>query len=251
MKFRAFAGILIFAAIGFGQAPSRLSAIYASPAARAASEEFSKKKEVAIKAQQDLEKILVQAKDPSTAASDPAVAAAKAKADAATTEAKAAASTVLAEPDSQPAPADKVRALEDAVNQIKLQASKDASSSSRLYLGLTLGGILLALGSSLAGFLKKSIIAGVLSLCTGAVGGLPKALGVDGNIDFYQQLYDGANSLASEIQFDVLVTLRDYNGYVKRFQALEAHSAPGAAKSREAGAELMNELAAAKAPHKD
>ena len=62
MKVRAFAGILIFAAIGFGQAPSRLSAIYASPAARAASEEFSKKKEVAIKAQQDLEKILVQAK---------------------------------------------------------------------------------------------------------------------------------------------------------------------------------------------
>jgi hypothetical protein len=57
--------------------------------------------------------------------------------------------------------------------------------------------------------------------------------------------------LASDLQFDVLVTLRDYNGYVKRLQALEAHNAPGAVKSREAGAELVSELLAAKAPHKD
>jgi len=251
MTFRAFASILIFSTVGFAQAPPKFAPIYTSPAARVASEEFSKKKRVAILAQQDLEKMLVHAKDPSTAANDPAIAGAKAKADTAATEAKAAASTVLAEPDSPPAPADKVRELADRVNQIKLQASKDVSSGSRLYLGLTLGGILLALGSSVAGFLKKSVMAGVLSLCTGAVGGMPKALGVDGRIDFYQQVYDGANSLASDMRFDVLVTLRDYNGYVKRLQALEAHSALGAAKSREAGAELMNDLLAAKAPHKD
>ena len=110
---------------------------------------------------------------------------------------------------------------------------------------------MLALGSAIAGFLKKSIIAGVLSLCTATIGGVPKALGIDGNADFYQQLYDGANSLASEIQFDVSVTLRDYNEYVKRFQTLEAHTAPGATKSREAGADLMNQLLAAKGPHKD
>ena len=251
MTLHAFASILIFCAIGFAEEAPKFTPIYASPAARAASEEFSKKKRMAILAQQNLENILVQAKDPLAAANDPAIAAAKAKAEAATTEVKAAASTVLAEPDSQPAPADKVRELADAVNHIKLQAWRDVKSSSSLYLGLTLGGILLALGSSVAGFLKRSIMAGVLSLCTATVGGMPKALGVDGNVDFYQQLYDGANSLASDIQFDVLVTLRDYNGYVKRLHALEAHSAPGAEKSRAAGLELMNELLAARTPHKD
>jgi len=42
-----------------------------------------------------------------------------------------------------------------------------------------------------AGFLKESIIAGALSLCAGTADGTPKAIGLDGTGDFYQQPYDG------------------------------------------------------------
>jgi hypothetical protein len=250
MIFRALAGILMFSSIALGQTP-RFTTIYANPAMRAAAEDLSNMKRAAITAQQDLEKVLVKANVSATPANDPVIAAAQNKADSAAAEAKAAVSKVLAQPDSEPAPADKVKELEDTIDQIQFQASKDASASNRLYLEITVAGIILALGASVAGFLKKSVIAGVLSLCAGAVGGTPKAVGLDGNGDFYQQLYDGASSLASDLKFDVGVTLQDYNGYVIRMKALQAHSAPGASKSREAATDLMNELLAAKTPHKD
>ena len=250
MLFRAFVGFLIVSALGFG-ADRKFEAFYTTPAMRAAVEDLSNKKKVAIVAQQELEKVLVQAGPAATPVNDPVIAAAQNKAEIAATDAKAAVTRVLAQPDSQSAPAGKVKELEDAVDEIQLQASKDASSTNNLYLGITVGGILLALGASVAGFLRKSVIAGVLSLCAGTAGGTPKAIGLDGTGDFYQQLYDGANSLASDIKFDVVVTLQDYNGYVTRLKALQTHSAPGASKSRDAAKALMNELLAAKTPHKD
>jgi hypothetical protein len=250
MPFRAFAGILMVSVVGFG-ADRKFEAIYANPAMQAAVEDLSSKKIAAIVAQQNLEKVLVQASASATPANDPVIAAAQNKAEAAATDVKVAATKVLAQPDSQLAPKDKVKELEDAVDEIQLQAAQNANSSNNLYLEITIVGILLALGASVAGFLKKSVIAGVLSLCAGTAGGAPKAIGIDGTGDFYQQLYDGASSLASDIKFDVVVTLQDYNGYVTRLKALQAHSAPGASKSRDAAKALMNELLAAKTPHKD
>jgi hypothetical protein len=250
MFFRALAGILMVSAVGFG-AERKFEAVYANTAMKAAVEDLSNKKIAAIVAQQDLEKARVQASPSATPANDPAIAAAQNKAEAATADAKAAATKVLAQPDSELAPKAKVKELEEAVDELQLQASKDANSTNSLYLEITIAGILLALGASVAGFLKKSVIAGVLSLCAGTAGGAPKAIGLDGTGDFYQQLYDGASSLASDVKFDVLVTLQDYNGYVTRLKALQAHSAPGASKSRDAAKALMNELLAAKTPHKD
>ena len=171
--------------------------------------------------------------------------------EAAAAEAKEAASKVLARPESPTAPADKVRELKDTVNQIKLQASQDAKASANTFRGLTLAGILLALGASVTGFLKKAVIAGVLSLFAAAVGAVPKALAIDERADYYQTLYQNASSLAFDLQFDLSISLDDYNEYLHRLQVLVTRAAPEAAKSRQAAADMVSELQAVKTPHRD
>ncbi len=247
------AGILILDAHAFGQAPNRaakFTAIYANPAAREATEDLVAKRKIVIQAQQNLERVLVQAQSSPTPAADPAVAEARKKLDAAATDAKKATSKVLT-PGSPAAPADKVKELKEAVNLLMLQASRDAKTSGTTFLSLTIAGILLALGASVTGFLKKAVIAGVLSLLAAAVGGIPKALAVDQRADYYQTLSQSASSLALDLQFDLLITEDDYNEYVHRLQVLITRSTPEATKSRQAAEDMVAELQAVKLPHRD
>lgn len=251
MTYRALAGVLVFAAIGLAQAPRpKFDAIYKNPAARAASEDLTRKREIALKAQVELDKLLVQRKE-SSAPIEPEIAAAKAKVDAATTDAKAAAAVVLTHTDSQLASAAQVAQLLEIVRQIQTQAETEGKSSVRLNLGLTLLGSLVALGAAVAGFLKKPILAGVLSLCAGTVSGTPKLMELDQSVEFYQQLYSGANSLASDVRLDLAVTNSDSADYSKRLEVLNEYCGPGVVKSRETGSTLMIKLLAAKTPHRD
>ena len=255
MKTRyTLAGMLMLGATGFGQAPNRiarLSAIYVNPAAKEATEDLAAKRKIVIQAQQNLDKVLAQTQSSPAAAADPVVTEARKKVEEAATEAKQATAKVLAQPGSPAAPADKVKELKDAVNLLKLQASKDARSSGTAFLALTIAGILLALGASMTGFLKKAVIAGVLSLCAAAVGGIPKALAVDQRADYYQTLSQSASSLALDLQFDLVITEDDYNEYLHRMQVLVTRSAPEAAKSRQAAEDMISELQAVKLPHRD
>lgn len=247
----ALAGAFVFAVIGLAQAPHpRIEATYRTPAARAASEDLTRKREIAIKAQVELDKLMVQQKE-SSAPIEPEIAAAKVKADAATTDAKAAAAVVFAEPDSQPVPPSQVKYVEESAAQIQYKAEIDGESSVRLNLGLTLLASLLALGAAVSGALRKSILASVLSLCAGTVSGMPKLLGFDQSPEFYQQLYSGAKSLASDVRFDLVVTNGDYNSYLRRLDVLNRYTGPNVTKSRQSASELMEALLAAKVPHKE
>jgi hypothetical protein len=246
--------MLMLEAIGFGQTANRavkFAPIYTNSAARAQLEDLTAKRTVVIQAQQNLDKVLIQAQSTPAPAADPAVAEAQKKVDVAATQAKEAASKVLAKPESPPAPGDKVKELKEAVNQVKIQASQDAQTTGTTFLSLTIGGILLALGASVTGFLKKAVIAGVLSLLAATVGGIPKALAIDQRADYYQTLSQSASSLALDLQFDLLVTEDDYNEYVHRLQVLMTRSAPEATKSRQAAEDMIAELQAAKLPHRD
>ncbi len=250
---RAFAIIVVLSAAALGQTPPNrtfnLVPLESSPAARQATENLSIKRQAVIKAQQNLDKVTIQTQASPAAPPPPALADAQKKVEEAATQAKQAESQVLDRPKSPPAPANKIAELVAAVNQIKLQALKDASVAGDTVVVLTVSGILLALGASVSGFLKKAVIAGILSLSAAAVGGVPKATAIDEKADFYQTLYQSASSLAYDLQFALVITEDDYNEFVQRFQVLVARSAPEATKSRQAASDLISELQAVKMPH--
>jgi len=247
----ALLGILMFETMGYGQVRDRasnLKTIHVNPAVQRAAEDYTTKRKIVIQAQQKLDTLLLHADGAKT---DPVIAEAEKKVESAAVDAKEAASKVLAEPVLSPVPADNVKALKDEVNLLKAQAAKDASRSNTTLLSLTIGSILLALSASVTGFLKKAVIAGVLSTLAAGAGGIPKALALDQQSDYNQMLSRQASILALDIQFDLLISVDDYNGYVSQLRILTLGSEPEATKSREAAEALVAELQSAKPPHRD
>jgi hypothetical protein len=109
--------------------------------------------------------------------------------------------------------------------QSVLQADKDRFETSMkhysaLATSLVLAGILLALVAALAGFLRKSIAAGIVSIIVSGVVGVPKVLPISQRAEYYRVLFGQSSSLLVQSQLRLNPTQDDYNEFVRNINVL-------------------------------
>ncbi|HET9166841.1 MAG TPA: hypothetical protein VFP11_12660, partial [Candidatus Angelobacter sp.] len=112
---------------------------------------------------------------------------------------------------------------------------------------LVLAGLILAALSALAGFLKKSIAAGILSIVVTTVVGIPKLFPITQRAEYYRALFVQSSSLLLQAQLRLNPTLADYNEFAHDTQLLaeyETNKFPGGGDVAQNTQDLMKEIAA-------
>jgi len=236
---------------GFGQVSRALKVeqIYSRSGAKAASEDLILKRQGAIVAQRNLEKLVLEAGP--AAALDAEIEKARAEADATAAKAKEAADKVLAQAGSDPVPPKYLEALTANIDSMKLAAEQEAASSGRIFLFAAGAGIALSLLAAVSGFLKKAIAAGLISAIAASVGVASKTFAVEEWADFDATVSRQLKGLSIEAKLDRTITEADYDSYVQRLKLIAEKTGPSATKSRAAAADLVDALEAAKLPHRD
>jgi len=93
-------------------------------------------------------------------------------------------------------------------------------SNSAMATTLVLAGLILAALSALAGFLKKSIAAGILSIVVTTVVGIPKLVPINQRAEYYRALFVQSSNLLLQAQLRLNPTLADYNEFAHDIQLL-------------------------------
>lgn len=93
-------------------------------------------------------------------------------------------------------------------------------SNTALATTLVLAGIILAALSALAGFLRKSIAAGILSIVVTTVVGIPKLVPITQRAEYYRALFVQSSNLLLQAQLRLNPTLSDYNEFAHDIQVL-------------------------------
>jgi hypothetical protein len=148
-------------------------------------------------------------------------------------------------------PAQNLAALTADIDSMKLVAEQEAASSGRTFAVVAGAGIGLSLLAALSGFLKKAVAAGILSALAAAGGGISKTYSIEEWADFDATVLRQMKGLAVEAKLDRTITEADYDSYVQRLKLIAEKSGPSAVKSRQAAADLVDSLEAAKLPHRD
>jgi hypothetical protein len=120
-------------------------------------------------------------------------------------------------------------------------------SNSGLATTLVLAGLILAALSALAGFLKKSIAAGVLSIVVTTVVGIPKLFPITQRAEYYRALFVQSSSLLLQAQLRLNPTLADYNEFAHDIQVLaeyETNKFPSGGDVAQNTQDLIKEIAA-------
>jgi hypothetical protein len=106
-----------------------------------------------------------------------------------------------------------------------LQTYKNRYESSMNHYGalattLLLAGILLAAASAIAGFMRKSIAAGIVSIIVTCVVGVPKVIPINQRADYYRALFGQSSALLVRAQLRLHPTTIDYNEFVDDINVL-------------------------------
>jgi hypothetical protein len=120
-------------------------------------------------------------------------------------------------------------------------------SNSAVATTLVLAGIILAALSALAGFLKKSIAAGILSIVVTTVVGIPKLIPITQRAEYYRALFVQSSSLLLQAQLRLNPTLADYNEFAHDIQLLaeyETNKFPSGGDVAQNTQDLIKEIAA-------
>ena len=109
--------------------------------------------------------------------------------------------------------------------QTVLQTFKDRFETSMKHYSalattLVVAGIFLALVSALAGFLRKSLVAGIISILVSGVVGVPKVLPIIERAEYFRVLFGQSSSLLVQSQLRLHPTTADYNEFVKNINLL-------------------------------
>lgn len=123
--------------------------------------------------------------------------------------------------------------------------------NSTLAATLVLAGIALALLAAVAGFLRKSIMAGILSIVVTTVVGIPKLFPINQRADYYRTLFVQSSSLLLQAQLRLNPTLADYNEFAHDIEVLaeyETKTFPSSGDVAQNTQDLMKEIAASSAP---
>ncbi|MGC2697593.1 MAG: hypothetical protein WA738_17540 [Candidatus Angelobacter sp.] len=94
---------------------------------------------------------------------------------------------------------------------------------SAMATGLVLAGILMAASAALAGFLRKSIAAGIISILVTAVVGIPKVFPISQRAEYYRALFGQSSTLLVQSQLRLNPTEADYNEFVRDIQVLSEY----------------------------
>jgi hypothetical protein len=119
-------------------------------------------------------------------------------------------------------------------------------SNSALATTLVLAGLILAALSALAGFLKKSIAAGILSIVVTTVVGIPKVFPITQRAE-YRALFGQSSSLLLQAQLRLNPTLADYNEFAHDIQLLaeyEMNKFPAGGDVAQNTQDLIKDIAA-------
>jgi hypothetical protein len=120
-------------------------------------------------------------------------------------------------------------------------------SNSALATTLVLAGLILAALSALAGFLKKSIAAGILSIVVTTVVGIPKVFPITQRAEYYRALFGQSSSLLLQAQLRLNPTLADYNEFAHDIQLLaeyEMNKFPAGGDVAQNTQDLIKDIAA-------
>ena len=120
-------------------------------------------------------------------------------------------------------------------------------SNSAMATTLVLAGLILAALSALAGFLKKSIAAGILSIVVTTVVGIPKVFPITQRAEYYRALFVQSSSLLLQAQLRLNPTLADYNEFAHDIQVLaeyETNKFPSGGDVAQNTQDLIKEIAA-------
>ena len=109
--------------------------------------------------------------------------------------------------------------------QSVLQTYKNRYENSMNHYGvlattLLLAGILLAAASAMAGFMRKSIAAGIVSIIVTCVVGVPKVIPINQRAEYYRALFGQSSSLLVQSQLRLHPTTADYNEFVNDINVL-------------------------------
>jgi hypothetical protein len=104
--------------------------------------------------------------------------------------------------------------------------------------------IVLALLSAIAGFMRKPVAAGVLSLVVIAANGIPKTLPIKDRAIFYQALYGQALTLQVDTSLQEELSVSDFNARATQLTTilLYASKAPGIGDASAVTEELIKEV---------
>jgi hypothetical protein len=106
-----------------------------------------------------------------------------------------------------------------------LQTYKNRYESSMDHYGvlattLLLAGIVLAAASAIAGFMRKSIAAGIVSIIVTCVVGVPKVIPINQRAEYYRALFGQSSTLLIQSQLRLHPTTADYNEFVNDINVL-------------------------------
>jgi hypothetical protein len=106
-----------------------------------------------------------------------------------------------------------------------LQTYKNRYESSMNHYGvlattLLLAGIVLAAASAIAGFMRKSIAAGIVSIIVTCVVGVPKVIPINQRAEYYRALFGQSSTLLVRSQLRLHPTITDYNEFVDDINVL-------------------------------
>jgi hypothetical protein len=139
------------------------------------------------------------------------------------------------------------RQMQSVLQDQKNRYESSMNHYTALATGLVLAGIVLAVMAALAGFLRKSLVAGILSIVVSAVVGVPKAFPITQRAEYYRALFGQSSTLFVQSQLRLNPTEADYNEFVRNIQVLseyETNKFPSGGDVAENTVNLIKDIAA-------
>lgn len=141
--------------------------------------------------------------------------------------------------------------MQGVLQEEKNRYESSMNRNSAMAATLVVAGILLAMLSALAGFMRKSIAAGILSILVTTVVGIPRIFPISQRAEYYRALFVQSSSLLMQAQLRLNPTLADYNEFVHDIEVLaeyETNKFPSGGDVAQNTQDLIKEIAAASAP---
>lgn len=224
MKFRLPALLLIVlsAQVGLAYQPSRLfqlSEIHPTAQSKAAQDQAMAARKRLILVNDNAQKVMAAA----ATNNSPDAQAKAAEAQQQVADAKQAVQT--ADTAAKQAQAEPVSQQDWNNMQTVLKGAKDRYESnmdhySTLATSLVVAGILLSLAGAFAGFLRKAIAAGIISILVTALVGIPKLFPISQRAEYFRALFIQSSSLYVQSQLRLSHTAADYNEFVTDIRVL-------------------------------
>jgi hypothetical protein len=121
---------------------------------------------------------------------------------------------------SQPVTAQDWKQIQNVLQTYKNRYESSMDHYGVLATTLLLAGIVLAAASAIAGFMRKSIAAGIVSIIVTCVVGVPKVIPINQRAEYYRALFGQSSTLLIQSQLRLHPTTADYNEFVNDINVL-------------------------------